>query len=235
MFISIKYKIFFAQFIFVILLVSGLSYRFYSSQIEAYTNSLVRFYTNSTSWIVSRVSLAISGDNYANVQLEDFVEYVSQNENLLFFKAYGKTDVSSKGYEIMYDKKLKKVYRAQYKREHVQEIEKKIANFESMINDKGRDSVKINFLLQRLHAAKQEYVLAQKYMAEVEKKYLDLLEHDGLFFDYENSLLLLELKTSNTNGGLVKFIFDISQIKSIKNETIKNILFESFLVLTFNQ
>ena len=234
MFISIKYKIFAAQFILVVLLSSWLSYSLYSVQVNTYTKSLVSFYENSSSWIVNRVSLAISGNNYANVQVNDFVKYISRNNALLFFKAYGKTDNSQEYYEIIYDKSLQKVYRTDYKESHAQEIEEKIERFESLLKMQKEDKVKIAFLINRLHDAKKEYETSKEHITKADKKYLELLKHDDIFFDYKNNLLVLQLKTSNINGGFIKLIFDISHIKSIRDETIKNIAIEVFFVLVFS-
>ncbi|MGM0520244.1 MAG: diguanylate cyclase [Campylobacterota bacterium] len=231
MFISIKYKIFFAQFILILLLVCGLSYRFYSVQIDTHTKTLVNFYKNSTSWIENKLSLAISGGNYANVQLDSFVKSLAKHEKLLFFKAYGKTDYSKDYYEITYDKNLKKVYRSYHEDNYLQNIEEKISLLEKRLKNNISDTVKIDFLIDRLHDKRDQYLYSKDLIKKVDKRYLKLLEHERIFFDYENGLLLLPLNTSNTNSGVVKFVFDISNIQNIKNETIKNVALESFFVL----
>ncbi len=64
--------------------------------------------------LLSTISSAISGDNYANIQLPEFKAELRRNEKLLCLEAEGVSDYSSTQYIARYDKGIGEVWRALY-------------------------------------------------------------------------------------------------------------------------
>ncbi len=78
--ISIKAKIFISHFALIVILIGGLSYHHFNSEMDHYKGTVQAFHVASSHSIVSIFSLAISGENYANVQLPEFKDELRENE-----------------------------------------------------------------------------------------------------------------------------------------------------------
>lgn len=227
MFTSIKSKIFISHLFIVILLLGGLSYWHYANSLSNYVQSVISFSKNSSASIVSTASLAISGENYGNIQLPSFVEELASNEKLLYLNIIGKSDYSSQEFNAVYDKEHQTLYRNTYPADFQNKLEKKLKRFTASLKNPKSDKVKLNFLIERTKDAIEQYKKNMKLAKELNH----MLFHKSPYIDFETNQLYLSLATSNKNGGSVSMIFDISEIVEMKNKIIKDLLFESFIAL----
>ena len=227
MFTSIKSKIFISHLFLVILLLGGLSYWHYTNSLSNYVQSVLGFYKNSSASIVSTASLAISGENYGNIQLPSFVEELSSNEKLLYLNIIGKSDYSAQEFNAVYDKEHQTLYRNTYPANFQKKLERKLKRFTTSLKNPKSDKVKLNFLIERTKDAIEQYKKNMKLSSEL----THMLFHNSPYIDFETNQLYLSLATSNKNGGSVSMIFDISEVVEMKNKIIKDLLFESFIAL----
>ena len=231
MFRSIKSKIFVSHFILITILLSGLSYKHYHNALDSYIQNVITFHTNSSASIIRTSSLAISGQNYGNIQLPSFVNELSSNTKLLYVKIIGKSDLSSKDFNAVYDKGSAKVYRNLYPKDYEDVLQKKLTRFQLRLNDSTVDKIKINFLIARVKdslTTYNEYIDFQKHQ---NFEYEQLLDKEPPYLDFKSKRLFLSLKTNNKNSGLVYMVFDISEISDIKKHIIKDLLVESFTTI----
>ena len=231
--LSIKSKIFISHFSLISILLLGLSYTHYSNFIESYINNVITFHKNSSSSIVRTSSLAISGQNYGNIQLPSFIEELNSNSKLLYLQITGKSDFSSKEFSAIYTKENNQMYRNIYPPNYEKVLQTKLNKLQLQLNDLFMDKVKINFLIDRIEDSIDEYKRSIELSKKSNMRYVVLLNKKSPYIDYDKNLLFLSLETNNKNSGLVSMVFDISEIVEIKEKIIKNLIYESVVSLVF--
>lgn len=224
---SIKAKIFFSHFLLITALISALSYKHYQNELNFYLKSVVDFHTASSHSLVTTSSLAISGDNYANLQMPEFVNELERHSKLLFMKVEGVSDYSSIPYRAMYDKEAKTLWRLYYPPSYESDTLSILKNLQLRQNDPSMDRVKIDFLIERSKDSIAEYhrnfKLTKKYESKIEKYTSLPTPH----IDLEQHLLVLSLPTNNQGGGRVYLGFDISEINIIRHDILTTVWIES--------
>jgi diguanylate cyclase (GGDEF)-like protein len=231
MFNSIKTKIFLTHLFLIIILLLSLSYKHYNNTIDDYTSNIMTYYTNSSSSIVTTSSLAISGANYGNIQLPSFINEVSKNKKLLYFKLLGISDNTFQRYCAIYDKKYQTIYRSEYPKDYGIGLKNKREKFKSKLLEPSSDKVKLNFLIERLNDKQKQYNQDIEYSKNLNKRYQAISTNKSSYIDFKNNELYLSLKTSNKNGGNLSLVFDISEIADIKSKILKDLLIETSIAL----
>lgn len=228
---SIKAKIFFSHFFLVTILIAALSYRHYQNELNSYLKSVIDFHTASSHAIVSTSSLAISGDNYANLQMPEFISELERHSELLFMKVEGISDYSSIPYRAMYDKKAKTLWRLYYPPSFEADTLATLKNLQSRQNDPSADQVKIDFLIERSKDTITEYRrnlnLTKQYGSTIQ----NLTSHPTPYIDLKYHLLVLSLPTNNQAGGTVYLGFDIGEIDTIRHNILTEVWIESATAL----
>lgn len=232
--LTIKNKIFLSHLILIFLLLVGLSYRQYVNQIDNYINYVSSFHKSASYSIVNTFSLSISGNNYANVQLPMFINELQRNSKLLYLRAEGISDSSLLEFRVNYDRDLKEIWRDIYPKDYEEQINKKIEALSLKLNSSDEDKIKIDFLIKRSEDALNEYKRNLLLNTQYSNKHNAYLNHEDTFVDLKNKILLLNIKTDNKNGGNLKMLFDISEISTIQNNIIHNILIEFAISLIFS-
>lgn len=231
MFKSIKSKIFVSHFILIVILLVGLTYKHYHNSIDMYIQNVITFHTNASASIVRTSSLAISGQNYGNIQLPSFVAELSSNSKLVYLQITGRSDISYKEFSAVYTKENTHMYRNIYPEKHEQNLQLKLKRFQSKLNEINIDKVKINFLIARTKDALFEYERNKNLLKTSSMKYKLLLNKESPYIDYDKNLLFLSLKTNNKNSGIVSMVYDISEIINLKKKIIIDLVIESVISL----
>jgi len=234
MFHSIKSKIFISHLFLIILLLGSLSYKHYSEAIDRYIDNVITFYTDSSASIVSTASLAISGENYGNIQLPSFVQEIASNKNILFLDISGKSDYSEKQFSARYTKSNHSMFRVLYPSGYKNKQLEKIERFKLKLTNISSDKVKLNFLIARTQDKLDLYYKSIDNSKNINPIYLELLTQKSPYIDFEKKLLYLSFKTDNKNSGTVSIVFDISDIENLKNNTMKDLIVEVFISLIFS-
>jgi diguanylate cyclase (GGDEF)-like protein len=232
--LSIRTQIFASHLFLVALLIGSLSYRHYQNELARYTQSLIDFHTASSAALMSTVSSALSGGNYANMQLPGFTNELTRYPQLLQLFVSGRTDYDKTPFEARYDQAAAQVWRVYFEPEYAATLERKIRMLESKKAQREVDQVKLDFLIGRARSAlreQQEYVELERLYGE---RYGFLAAKNAPFVDYERALLLLRLETQNREGGSVTLIFDLKQLQIMRAQILRNILLESFWALLFS-
>jgi hypothetical protein len=195
--LSIKGKIFISHFALIVLLIAGLSYHHFNNEMEHYKRTVQAFHVASSHSIVSTISSAISGDNYANIQLPEFKAELKRNEKLLSLEAEGVSDYSSTPYTARYDKGIGEVWRALYPDDSENRLTQQIQKLQKILLDPKKDSVKIEFLIQRAIDAKEDYLLHLELNQIFEEKFEGVFSRSQPFFDTKKQILAISLPTTN--------------------------------------
>lgn len=165
------------------------------------------------------------------MQLPSFIEEVSKNKKLLYFKVSGLSDNTSQEFSAIYSKENKTIFRNLYPQNYKEQLTNKLNRFKMKLKDKSSDKVKLNFLIERINDKQKQYNKDNKYSKSINSKYKKILDSKSSYLDFTNSLLLLSLKTSNKNGGRVSLLFDISEISELKSKVINDLLIETSIAL----
>jgi diguanylate cyclase (GGDEF)-like protein len=228
---SITTKVFVSHLFLVVVLIAGLSYKHYNDQIARYVESIVQFHSASSYSIVSTCSDAIAGENYANLQMGEFINQLKRNDKLLMMVVEGRSDYSSTLYTAYYDKSKGELWRGVYPPDFEKQTRQQIASLKERLADPSADTVKIEFLIARLADMKRTYAHDIQMSAQMAIKSESMLKTTETRVDFKSNRLTLTLKTDNQNGGTVRMLFDISEIESIRKRILHDILLESIIVL----
>lgn len=228
-FFSITTKVFLSHLLLVILLISGLSYKHYADQIEQYIQNVTQFHSASSYSIVSTCSDAMAGDNYANIQMGEFLKELQRNSKLLMMKIEGKSDYSSTPYKAYYEKSKNNIWQGYYQKNFEEITLDKIKTLESKLNDPIIDKVKINFLISRHKEILNSYKKNIQLSEEFEQNTKTIFDTKNTKINFQIKQLLITIPTDNKNGGTLQMIFDISEIDMIKSRILFNIFKESLI------
>ncbi|MFY9143099.1 diguanylate cyclase domain-containing protein [Sulfuricurvum sp.] len=231
---SITTKIFVSHLFLVIVLIVGLSYKHYNDQIEQYKENIVQVHSASSYAIVSTCSDAIAGENYANLQMGEFVNELKRNHKLLMMMVEGRSDYSSAHYKAYYDKKKGELWRGTYPQNFEQQTSSQIASLKERLSNPSTDKVKIEFLIARLEDMKRTYFHDRHMSAQMANQMEPFLKTSDTTVDFEAKRLYIALKTDNKNGGTVHLAFDISEIASIRQRILDDIIMESIIALALS-
>lgn len=234
-YLNIKTRIILYHFFLVLLLVAGLGYHQYNQQLNTHINSVRQFHQSASSSIVNKSSKAISGANYANIQMPSFIDELKRNKKLNFMRIAGISDNSKVDFCVLYDQSTGQMWRDKYPQNYVSDIHAKLNRLQTSLRKSNNiDRVKVNFLIERNKEKIQRY---QKNL-RLSKKHAELIEsltiQKASFVQLETKKLFISIPTNNKNGGDVQIIFNITEIEKIKSQLLESILFESIFALTLS-
>lgn len=233
-FSSITTKVFLSHLFLVILLIAGLSYKHFSDQIDQYVQNVTQFHSASSYAIVSTCSDAMAGDNYANIQMGEFLKELQRNSKLLMMKIEGKSDYSSTPYKAYYEKSKENIWQGYYPENFEEITTNKIKTLENKLNDQNIDKVKINFLISRLKEMLNSYKQNIQLSEEFEKETKTIFHEKVTKINFKTKQLIVTIPTDNKNGGTLQMIFDVSEIDTIKSKILHNIFQESLITFVLS-
>ncbi len=147
--IGLRKKLFILHAAVILMTILGMSVNSYDSQVKTTKEIITQFHTDISRRFVTPVSLAISGNNYANISLPSFVRELIDIESLIYFEVNGYSDSMNK-YAITYHKDDKKIRRSQYDPDYEKNITNKLDNLKRLSLSEEHDKKKILFLIQRV-------------------------------------------------------------------------------------
>ncbi len=226
---GIKFKLI-ALFLFLeAIIIGGISYYQYQKQWNLLVTQSVMNKKNLSQQFVNAISLSIEGNNYGNILLPVFVNRLKTTSSLIYLEVDGVSSTLNK-YQFSYHKIIGKTWRTYYPDNYLESLEIKINKLEKYLQRKKPDTVKINFLIQRVKEEKLKYEANLNYQKSISNYIYQFNLADDYFIDEDNSTLSLSLITINTNGGVISFVYDISEIASLKENIIQSAIIE-FLIL----
>ncbi len=234
LYLDIKRRIILYHFLLVLLLVGGIGYHQYKYQLQSHINSVIQYHLASSSSIVSKFSQAISGANYANIQMPGFITELKRNKKLYAMRVVGFSGNTKQPFKVLYKQLAGEIWREEYPENYLSDIQSKIDKLQELLLKKNSDHVKIVFLIERNQEKFQRYQKNQ-LLSENNRKLIDSFKKlKATFIDFKTKKLFISIPTDNKNGGRVQISFDISEIENIKLQILENILYESILALTLS-
>jgi len=237
---DIKKKIILYHFFLVLLLVGGISYHQYKYQVQNHINSVIQYHLASSSSIVSKFSQAISGANYANIQMSGFIEELKRNKKLNAMHIVGLSDKTKQTFKVLYNQLAGEMWREEYPENYFSDIQSQIDKLQELLQkNTNSDRVKVKFLIARnqdkLQRYQKNHLLTKNNGKLIDSFITRNQQMQGTHFvDLQTKKLFLSIPTNNTNGGSVQIIFDISEVGNIKSDILENIIYESIYALAFS-
>ncbi len=234
-YLDIKRRIILYHFFLVLLLVGGIGYHQYKYQLQSHINSAIQYHLASSSSIVSKFSKAISGSNYANIQMPDFITELKRNKKLYAMHVVGNSDYTKQPFKVFYKQSSGDMWREEYPQNYLYDIHSQLNKLQELLLKKiNSDHIKINFLIERNQEKIQRYkksILLSKNNSKLIDSFKKL---KVTFINFKTKKLFISIPADNKNGGRVQLIFDISEIEKIKLHILENILYESIFALTLS-
>lgn len=223
--LGIRFKLFLLHFLVIFAAIVSMSYKSYLSQWELSQKQIIQHRSDVSKRFLNPVSMATSGSNYANLQLPVFKNELSNLPTLLYMHVNGKSDLGTP-YAVAYLKKFHKIWRVYYPdsfEENLLDKIKKLKNYQK--NSKG-DLKKIDYLLDRAKDELEQFHQNIALEKKAQKEYEDLLSGNTNLINTHNWTLNITFPTQNKNGGEIIFVFDISELKSIRDNLLNHMIIE---------
>lgn len=229
--IGIKHKLVLMFLLLEIAIISGISYYQFHKQFELFITQSAENKRNISLQFTSIISLSVAGNNYGNIYLPTFIDRLTAINDLIYLEAQGISSTHNK-YQFAYHQSVGKTWRKYYPDNHMQLLNEKIEKLSGYLLNKKTDKVKIKFLLQRAIDEKNKYL----QHTNTQSKYHSFSFPKNLSNDYlvdEKSLMLfISLPTSNVNGGVINFVYDLSELKALKANILHSTIVEFIVLLS---
>ncbi|MEH6649271.1 MAG: hypothetical protein V7707_04505 [Motiliproteus sp.] len=221
MFNSIKYKLLLTHFILIVIVIGGLGIKQSSQQLEFAESQTIIYHKNISQKFITQISAALAGNNYGKIYLPVFNEELKNTSTLNYLEVEGISD-SDHIYQIAYQKDIGKTWRKKFPSNFKENLENKIKKFNNLLKNQQSDSIKLNFLLDRSYNQLAKHQQSIEYIKTTKDLYDDITFKLGVTIDKNKWTMELVLPTINENGGASKFVYDISDLKTIKENILKN-------------
>ena len=178
--------------------------------------------------ILTLMSRAIGGGNYANIQDTEALTLFRATQGLLFFEASGKTDAGGASYGALFDAASGKVVRTVFPDDHLSKLEEQISRTRKALESAADD--KRARLQALLAASEEELARAREAAAFRDAARQTFVQPDAAAFtdnvalDRRTWRLHLRLSTSNPGGGSVWMVVDASAFRDLGMTVLGNLL-----------
>ncbi|RXJ73262.1 hypothetical protein CS022_11065 [Veronia nyctiphanis] len=229
---SIRTKIFVSHLLLVSLVIVGITYYNYKNAVSSLIKSSIDARESSIVSLVSYISDAATGSNYARLLLPSFKSDLSKQHGLRYLLVNGKSSFNNQPISIAYDRDSSLLWRVHFEKNYAANLNQRIKRLEERKSDKSADLVKVNFLLERLGESKDLYEKSKMYNAT---NLMDLnhFRSKGLsHVDLEREYLYVKVLLKNGYAGHAELLFDISDITRLKRLFIEDSIRE-FIVTIF--
>lgn len=228
--LGIRRKLFVLHFLAVSAAIIVMGYKGYLSQWKMSQDQIIQYRSDVSQRFLGPVSMAISGSNYANLQLPTFKDELRSVPQLLYMNVYGKSDLGTP-YEITYMKKLNEIWRVYYPESFEKELKNKIKKLEEYQKNIKNDRKKTTYLLDRAKDELKQFHKNIELQKSANKKYLNMIPDNNEVINTLNWTARITIPTKNSNGGTLTILFDITELKTIREFLIKNVIIEIFTAI----
>lgn len=207
----------------------ALGFSWYKAQSDLVLKNMIGISRIAVQPILSLMSLSVGGGNYANALDEKALKLYQAHEKLLFFSVFGKTDLASEDFGIIYDAGKGRVLRSVYPPAHVRSLESKLKKAEDTLKGLPRDHRKwqgVKDIVEARRKELQDYEIQQQEIRTILAPYergWDLKGKDH-FIDFKASRLLMEIPTENHGGGILRMVIDISELESVWRRVLGDVI-----------
>lgn len=231
---TINQLLFISHLILVMILVAGMSVARYQSEWDTRVAHEVALAEKSLTPLMTDISAAVAGRNYAALLMPSFLETLKNNRQLLFLDIQGASDYSSHAVAVRYLQSQGVIWRTDVTAEEIQKFSDHQAQLTASLETEVSDPVKrkkLMFLLNKtkgeLHALETGKKLTQSValpwsLPDAVQKY-NLLSRDRV--------MIVQLPLLNKNGGVLKAVFDAAPLYSLKGQIYRTIFVEGSIAL----
>ena len=234
--LTIKQMLIGSHLVLVLLLISGLSYSRYSYEWQLEVSYAANRARDTLVPHVSYLSTLVAGRNYSNLTLPSLTDTFYADQTLLFLDISGVSDYRSVPVHVRYQRELRQVWREDITKEEIRELtqvrERISILLESVEQEDSSRRVKLDYVLEKAKEDEEEAIssLLARERADVRWSEPEL-DGDRFYLD-ETSLELHSIITlRNKGGGRIWAIFDVSELKVIQKELLKDIVSEALIAM----
>ncbi|TKF22033.1 GGDEF domain-containing protein [Vibrio genomosp. F6] len=228
---SIRTKIFASHLLLILVIIASLTYQHHKNEINNTVSMTTAFHQEAAIPLISDISTAISGGNYSNLLLPKFKTQLMNTPDLLYLKIVGRSDNRSIPIEVQFDREVCQVWRSHFPLNFQQNTKDRIERIQARLATNEGDNVKLNYLLNRAKEALNTFELSNQLEAKYHFDFDNNNEFNTSYFDREKNILFLSLPTTNSAGGRVDMVYDISSIKKVEHVILFDALSELFVAL----
>lgn len=228
--LSIRYKLLAVYIITISLIVFGLSFHQYTQQYITIKKQITHYKVDLSQRFISEISSSIAGNNYSNLMLPMFTRLLKQTPSLLSLEINGLSDKND-NFKIIYSSKLNKIWRSTYPDGHLKELEFKKVKLTQRLQKNDDETIKINYLLARIEDQLIEYYESYSF----NKKHSKINNIDESIvtskLDLDTWQLQIKLPTINQNKGTLFFLYDVNELKDIKENLIQSFYLQILITI----
>jgi diguanylate cyclase (GGDEF)-like protein len=229
--IRIKHKLVLMFFLLEIVIISGLSYYQFQKQCLLFITQSAENKRNISLQFINMISLSTAGNNYGNIYLPTFIDSLTSISNLIYLEVEG-TSSNQNSYQFAYHQSVGKTWRKFHPENYIQSLNEKIEKLSQYLLNKKTDKVKIEFLLQRAIDEKYKYQRDIKNQNRYGGFQYPSNLIDGYLVDEDKLMLFISLPTTNFNGGIINFVYDLSELTDLKIDIFRSTIIEFIVLLS---
>ena len=228
--VRIKYRLVVVFLFFEIFIIAGMSYHQYHEQWKLIVTQAIENKKDISQQLENVIALSVEGNNYGNIYLPSFVNRLKATSSLIYLEADGLSDGMSK-YQFAYHRDIGKTWRQHYPDGYIQILNEKINKLTAYLSESQSNKVKIKYLLQRAIDEKKKYVINLENQSNMANFNYRIDYIDECFIDEDEFYLSMTIRTTNKNGGEVTFVYDLFELKNLRDNIVQTIFVDSILLL----
>lgn len=228
---SIHTKIFASHLLLILVIIASLTYQHHKNEISNTINMTTVFHQEAAIPLISDISTAISGGNYSNLLLPKFKTQLLNTPELLYLRITGLSDNNDMPIEVQFDREISQVWRSHFPDNFQRDTEQKLERLQSRLLTSEEDSIKLNYLINRTKEALRTFEKSHLFNSQHNYEFPSTRDYNSSYFDRDKGILFLSLPTTNTAGGRIDMIYDMSSIERIEHVIVSDALSELLIAL----
>lgn len=215
-------------------MIGGLSIYNYQSSMDTIIKTTITSREHSVAALVSHVSDAVHGNNYANLLLPALKAQLNMQGELNYLYVSGNSSISQHRMEIVYSREIGEVWRSHYPPNYESTLQQRLSRLNSVRDSNLSTPDKVDYLINRLVDAKSKYHQSLEFNQKYIKDLTPCRAEDKSHIDFEKGLMYVKVPLVNGVSGSIEILYDIEQINEIKQAFILDLFKEIVISLAIS-
>ncbi|MDB1124789.1 GGDEF domain-containing protein [Vibrio algarum] len=219
----------------VVSIILGMSFSRYHNEWNVKVENMAGLSASHLSSYATFLSVSVAGRNYANLLMRSTTDNLKAIPNLMFAEISGVSDYSSHNVQVRYLVDINKAWRLDVTSTDIEDLEKQLVVLEEKLSSTATsEKIRLKKLNYLVNKAKVELIGLRE---SLELQSLTIperppnIERDKYFLDEDNELLHILVDLRNKNKGGVWAVIDASQLTTIRNNLLFDVVKEAILAL----
>ncbi|WP_440888430.1 diguanylate cyclase domain-containing protein [Vibrio sp. WZ-1] len=225
---------FISHFLLVLVMIGGLSIYNFQNSMDTIIKTTITSREHSVAALVSHVTDAVHGNNYANLLLPALKTQLKMQDELNYLYVSGQSSTSQRRMEIVYSREIGEVWRSHYPPNFESTLQQRLNRLGSVKESNLSTPAKVDYLINRLTDAKARYrqslELNQKYVKDLTPCRMENKSH----IDFDKGVMYIKVPLLDDVSGTVEILYGIEQIEKIKQAFILDLFKEIVISLAIS-